>query len=164
MSGSEELAITIVVGMGGVVVLAIVLLIEGQRLGDRPTDATICAQLVHRPPDASPCVRVTIVNRSEHVVVVGLSLRRSRMLECLWGEPLVVKVPHRTHRPRYRPDRQMSVGVVEPNDQRTWILAVADATSTRALRATAVIGQSGRRLRMLDRIVDNEPRPEARSH
>jgi hypothetical protein len=126
--------------LGGLAALAA----AGFRNGDRPGDATVTAVLaVARQPDGSrPVIVATVVNRSAVPVMVGLRARRFPV-----AGTLAVRVPWRTAGRRYLAGEQDTVGVVPPREQAVFQVPVRAAG--RRYRLTAVIGQSGGRLRVL---------------
>jgi hypothetical protein len=129
-----------------VVVLVLVcgLAVAGFRNGDRPGDAAVSAELATaRQPDGDrPVILATVANRSAIPVMVGLRARRSLTLGTL-----TVRVPWRTRARRYRAGGHDTVGVVLGWESA--IFRVPVRAVGRRYRLTAVIGQSGRRLRVL---------------
>jgi hypothetical protein len=126
--------------LGGLTALAV----AGFRNGDRPGDATVTAVLaVARQPDGPrPVIAATVVNRSAVPVMVGLRVRRFP-----WAGTPAVRVPWRTGGRRYQAGEQDTVGVV-PAGERA-VFAVPVRAAGRRYRLTAIIGQSGGRLRVL---------------
>jgi hypothetical protein len=131
----------------GVVVLVLVcgLAVAGFRNGDRPGDAAVSAELAtaRRQPDGDrPVILATVANRSAIPVMVGLRARRSLTLGAL-----TARVPWRTQARRYRAGGHDTVGVVPGWESA--IFRVPVLVAGRRYRLTAVIGQSGHRLRVL---------------
>jgi hypothetical protein len=131
-----------------VMAAAIALALAGFRAGDRPGDATVTAVLddVPHPDGPQRVVVATVRNPGPVPVLVGLSVHRRRVPGWL-GAGMSVTVPRRTRRPRYRPGVQATVGVVGPGESACW--SVPAPRSGRHCHLVAVIGQSGRRLRVV---------------
>jgi hypothetical protein len=142
-----------------IVVVAVALVgglaVAGFRDGDRPGDAAVAAELIiaRQPDGARPVIRATVANRSAVPVMVGLRARRS-----LTAGALTARVPWRTRARRYRAGEQDTVGVVLGWESA--IFAVPVRTAARRYRLTAVVGQSGRRLRVLTLPVTGTPMME----
>jgi hypothetical protein len=120
------------------------LLIAGLRNGDRPGDAAVTATLAmaRQPDGARPVILATVANRSAAPVLVGLRARGS-----LTAGALKVRVPWRTLARRYRAGEHDTVGVVLGWESAVFRVPVC--AGGRRYRLTAIIGQSGRRLRVL---------------
>lgn len=129
-----------------VVTLALVcgLAVAGFRNGDKPGDAAVSAELAtaRQPDGARPVIRATVANRSAVPVMVGLRARR-----CLTAGALTARVAWRTRARRYRAGEQDTVGVVGGWESAIFVVPVRAAG--RRYRLTAVVGQTGRRLRVL---------------
>ena len=123
------------------------LVCAGFRSGDRPGDARVTAWpgSVPTPDGRQPTVVATVHNGGGGPVMVSLSLRRSRIPVRLTAGTSVA-VPYRTTRRRYRPGTSATVGVADAGETARWHLL---APSPRHRRLVAVIGQPGRRLRVL---------------
>jgi hypothetical protein len=124
------------------------LLIAGLRNGDRPGDAAVTATLAmaRQPDGARPVILATVANRSAAPVLVGLRARGS-----LTAGALKVRVPWRTLARRYRAGEHDTVGVVLGWESAVFRVPVRAPVGAggRRYRLTAIIGQSGRRLRVL---------------
>jgi hypothetical protein len=146
------------IAAASVMAAATAVVIAGFRSGDRPGDATVTAALrsVPHPDGYQHVVRAAVRNPGSVPVLVGLSVYRSRVPAWL-GAGMTVTVPRRTGRRRYLPGAQHTVGVVEPGESVCWpvpapgpALASAPASAAgRRCHLVAVIGQSGRRLRVI---------------
>lgn len=120
------------------------LALTGFRNGDRPGDATVTAALSDptQPDEPRPVVVATVRNPSDVPVMAGFRLRPS-----LFEGSMTARVPWRTLGRRYLPRRQGTVGIVPPGGSASFrVLARAKG---HRYRLVAVIGQSGRRLRVL---------------
>lgn len=139
----------------------IVLGIEGVRRGDRPGDVTISAVMsrFQHPEMRCPAAVVTVRNPGPVPVLVGLTARRSWVPFWLHGDPLIVRVPFLTTRPRLLPARQSVVGVLAAGDAGRWLIPVPRGRIAR--QAVAVAGQAGGRLRVLARLIEPVPAPLA---
>jgi hypothetical protein len=112
--------------------------------GDRPGDAIVTAALTsaRQPDETRPVIVAAVRNTSAVPVLVGLRVRRT-----LTTGTISSHVPWRTSRRRYRADDQDTVGVVPPGAP--GIFRVPVRARGRCYRLVAVIGQDGRRLRVL---------------
>lgn len=130
-----------------VAVVAVILVAGGFRAGDVQIRAEQALTLT--PAGLSAIgVRVVAVNPGTAAALVGLTLRSERRWERLFREPVTVAVPWiRRRRRRYCPSRQVLVGA---KSQAQWQLAWPQPYRPGSIRAAAVIGQTGRRLRVID--------------
>lgn len=136
-----------------VAVVAVVLVAGGFRAGDHAGDVQIRAEhaLALTPAGLSAIgVRVVAVNPGTAAALVGLTLRGERRRERLFREPVTVAVPWFRRRRRYYPSRQVLVGIVGARSQAQWQLAWPQPHRPGSMRVAAVIGQTGRRLRVID--------------
>ena len=136
-----------------VAVVAVILVAGGFRAGDHAGDVQIRAEqaLTLTPAGLSAIgVRVVAVNPGTAAALVGLTLRSERRWERLFREPVTVAVPWIRRRRRYYPSRQVLVGVVGAKSQAQWQLAWPQPYRPGSIRVAAVIGQTGRRLRVID--------------
>jgi hypothetical protein len=157
-----------------VAVVAAVLAAGGFRAGDHAGDVKIRAEqaLTLTPAGLSVIgVRVVAVNPGIAAALVGLTLRSERRWERLFREPVTVAVPWFRRRRRYYPSRQVLVGVVGAGSQAQWQLSWPQPYRPGSIRVTAVIGQTGRRLRVIDHRVAaatcrgaRHPRPAGSPH
>jgi len=132
------------------------LAVLGVRDGDRPLDATVSVELrpAGQPDEARPVILAEVGNPSASPVIVGLSARRTRVPGgLLTGSG---SVPWRTSRRELRADRYETVGVVAPGAAVRFPVPVPRAGQRYLL--TAVIGQSGGRLRVHRRPVGDRDR------
>jgi hypothetical protein len=140
------------IAAASVIAVATALAVAGFRAGDRPEYATVTAVLRNVPhPDGYQRVAgATVRNPGSAPVLVGLSVYRSRVPAWL-GAGMTVTVPHRTGRRRYRPGAQATVGVVGPGESACWPVPVPGPAPApgRRFHLAAIIGQSGRRLRVI---------------
>lgn len=132
------------------------LAVLGVRNGDRPLDATVSVELRHagQPDEARPVIIAEVGNPSASPVIVGLSARRSPAPGWLLAGSS--SVPWRTSRHELRADRYETVGVVPAGGVVRFPVPVLQAGQRYLL--TAVIGQSGGRLRVHRRPVDDRDR------
>jgi hypothetical protein len=140
------LAAALVSAFGGfalIAVFALGMLRAGLRSGDRPGDATVTAGIRRsgQPDEPRPVIIVTVRNPALVPVLVGFSVARDRALA-----PMSVRVPRRTTRRRFRAAAQDVVGVVPAAGIAE--LPVPVPVRARRYLLTAVIGQSGGRLRV----------------
>jgi hypothetical protein len=125
----------------------------GSRAGDRPGDALVTARLGVQPCHSGPAVLapavlvlVTVRNPGAVPLMVGFSARPRRILG--WLEPgSTVRVPRRTARRKFRAAAQEVLGVVPGWGDAEFAVPVPRPASRCLL--TAVIGQSGERLRVI---------------
>lgn len=118
--------------------------ITALRDGDEPSDARVTAVLAGagQPDETRPVIVATVRNPSGAAVMVGLRARGR-----LTAGTLTARVPWRTASRRYRASSQDTVGVVPAGESAVFL--VPAPASGRRYRLVAVIGQSGRRLRVL---------------
>ena len=132
------------IAAAAVIVVLAWLVVAGFRDGDEPADARVSATLARsgQPDETRPVVIATVRNPSACPVLVGLSVRRS-----LTAGTLSARVPWRTAGRGYLAGAQDTAGIVPPGESAT--LRVPVRQPGRRYRLVAVIGQSGRRLRVL---------------
>ena len=141
----------------------------GFRQGDRPLDAIVSAELrdAGQPDEPRPVVVAEVRNPSASPVMVGLSARPVRIPGWLGASALDfvaemvpssggISVPRRTARPALRAGQYETVGVVP--ERGTVRLTVPVPTAGSRYWLTAVIGQSGGRLRVHHIRVDGQTR------
>ena len=118
--------------------------ITALRDGDQPADARVTAVLADagQPDEARPVIVATVRNPSGVPVMVGLRVRAR-----LTAGTMTARVPWRTAGRRYRASEQDTVGVVPAGESA--VFGVPAAASGRRYRLVALIGQEGRRLRVL---------------
>jgi len=159
-----------VLGVGALVLAGLGwLAVAGFRHGDRPLDVTVSAELrdAGQPDEPRPVVVAEVRNPSASPVMVALSARPPRLPGWLGGSPLNfvtemvpsgggISVPRRTARPALRAGQYETVGVVP--ERGTVRLTVPVPATGRKYWLTAVIGQSGGRLRVHHIPVDGRTR------
>ena len=139
------------------VTFSVFMYLTGTRAGDRPEDATVQVQegrvIEHGNP--SRAALVTVSNPSNTAIVVGLSERHLGRKASAFRMPLTVTVPWwRTDRAQLLPSSQSKVGIVEPRATQQWVVPVADGNQP--LRVVVVVGQTGGRLRVHDRVLTSQ--------
>jgi hypothetical protein len=118
----------------------------GSRAGDRPGDALVTARLGVQPYHSWPVVLVTVRNPGAVPLMAGFSARPRRIPG--WLDPgSTVRVPRRTARRKFRAAAHEVLGVVPGLADAEFAVPVAGPASRCLL--TAVIGQSGERLRVI---------------
>jgi hypothetical protein len=132
------------------------LAVLGIRNGDRPLDATVSVELRQpgQPDEERPVIIAEVGNPSGSPVIVGLRARRSRVPG--WFSAGSGSAGWRTSRRELRADRYETVGVVPAGAAVRFGVPVPQAGKRYLL--TAVIGQSGGRLRVHRRPVDDRDR------
>ncbi|HZD65777.1 MAG TPA: hypothetical protein VE152_06745 [Acidimicrobiales bacterium] len=150
------MGVVLAVLAGVVVVAALVggVLTIGMRAGDRPEDVAVMgmeAPASDLPVGWGPAVGVLVTNPGPVAAIVGLSLRQSRPLEWLWGQPMSITVPWGRH--RVWSAKSAVVGVVDGGRAGRWLLPHPPDFRRGGLRVVAIVGQAGRRLRVIDRQV-----------
>lgn len=122
-------------------------LAAGLRDGDQPADATVTAHLraAGQPDEPRPVVVATVRNRSGTPVLVGLSVRRTRVPRWLAGGHDVT-VPVWTARRGLRPSAYATVGVVRAGGGALFTVPVA--APARRYLLTVAVGQADARLRV----------------
>ncbi|MST31750.1 hypothetical protein GHK86_03280 [Acidimicrobiaceae bacterium USS-CC1] len=121
----------------------------GFRLGDRPDDARVDVAVA---TDRGPAV-VCVTNLGLTPVVVGATLRWPRPLERIGGDPVLVRVPHRTPRAPLGPADHSLVGIVDAGQQGAWILPLPAGMARWPLVAVVTVGQRRDRSRIVVRRV-----------
>ncbi len=118
--------------------------ITALRDGDQPSDARVTAAIAPagQPDETRPVVVATVRNPSTVPVMVGLRVRAT-----LTAGTLTARVPWRTRGRKYRAGEQDTVGIVPAGESA--VFTVPAPARGRRYRLVAVIGQSGRRLRVL---------------
>jgi hypothetical protein len=128
---------------GGIAVILALgwgLVVAGLRAGDQAGDATVSAAA-----DAGQLVVVAVVrNPGDVPLVAGFSARR--LLPGWFGAGMTVRVPRRTTRRKFRAGAHETVGVVPAASRTEFRLPVG--TPARRYLLTAVVGQTGGRLRV----------------
>ena len=162
--------VLLVLGVGTLVLAGLAwLAVAGFRHGDRPLDATVSAELrdAGQPDESRPVVVAEVRNPSASPVMVGLLARPARVPGWLGASALDfftemipsaggISVPRRTARPALRAGQYETVGVVP--ERGTVRLTVPLPSAGRRYWLTAVIGQSGGRLRVHHLPVDGRTR------
>jgi hypothetical protein len=126
-----------------IAVFALGMLRAGLRSGDRPSDATVAARIGRsgQPDEPRPVILVTVRNPAAAPLLAGFSVARRRV-----GVWMNVCVPRRTARRRFRAAAQDVVGVVPGGSTAEYRVPVP--VTARRYQLTAVVGQSGGRLRV----------------
>ena len=144
--------VVMLAGLAFMTVSALGLLHAGLRAGDRLGDAKVSAVLgavpgpAGQPGGPKPVVIVTVRNPGDVSLLAGLSARR-RLIPGWLDGGLTVHVPRRTARRRFRAPAHDVTGIVPAGTDARFSVPVASVA--RRYRLTAVIGQSGGRLRVL---------------
>jgi hypothetical protein len=121
-----------------------VLAVTGFRNGDLPADARVTAVLAEarQADERRPVIAATVRNASDVPVLVGLSVRTS-----FFAGGMTARVPWRTAGRRYRADTHDALGVVPAGEAASFRVPIR--RHGRHYQMVAVVGQDGRRLRVL---------------
>jgi hypothetical protein len=140
------MAVIWIAGFACLAVAGLFLADAGSRAGDRPGDALVTARVSRRPHESAPVVLVTVHNPGAVPLMVGFSAR-PRRIPALLEPGTTVRVPRRTARRKFRAVAHEVLGIVPGGEDVEF--AVPVARPARRCLLTAVIGQSGDRLRVI---------------